>query len=724
MITLPNYDDQTFQDIMETARRRIPVIYPQWTDLNEHDPGITILELFAWLKEMQQYHLNRISTRSYASMLKLLGVTMGEPAAAQTRLGLSGGEADLTLPRGMRFQTREIVFECRDSVRLNSLRIENIYVGDGSVFKDVRDMIREPGIYCHVFGAKPVEGSSALYLGFDRLEKDREIALYFQIDDGYPVPRNPFQGDSPAPRDILWEYGAAGKTGLEFKPVQIVTDNTFGFSRSGELIFKINGETHSASPGGELPARCWLRARLLRKGCEENPRLAQIWKDTVPVLQRQTRSETIDLMMPEIDGAAVWELRNWLALRGEHLVFVRDALGWQNYPHFEITVRAGEEKEEIALLKLMDLPPEPALDGAENIRILCYEAEFGSLMVLGDSAGLPCQRFSFQAGDTVLKEHLAVMVYEETEAGPKRWTDWRYVADLSQTGPYDRCFTYDSLTEEVVFGDNEHGAVPLAGENNIMVTGCAVTKGHGGNIGVQDFSPLEYQGVELLPAGLYPARGGSDEESVKTALERFKMSMKQRVRAVTAADYETLAAATPGLRVRGVRAIPYYDPDSKVVGDKQTAATVTIVALPYSEEPFPEPDSRFLLAIRHHLEQYRLITTNLKVIGPSYVKISLYAEVMVDGAGRDNLEENLKRAVERYFEGLREGIAGGKPAFGQPVLETVLAMKIGEAPGIIQVKKLTLGVKNGESYLDKDGNIILPPHGLPYPGDIQIRTFI
>lgn len=52
MISLPKLDDQNYAEIVEAAKRRIPVIFPEWTDFNEHDPGITVIELFAWLKEM------------------------------------------------------------------------------------------------------------------------------------------------------------------------------------------------------------------------------------------------------------------------------------------------------------------------------------------------------------------------------------------------------------------------------------------------------------------------------------------------------------------------------------------------------------------------------------------------------------------------------------------------------------------------------------------------
>jgi len=162
VITLPNYDDQTFQEIMEMVRRRIPVIYPEWTDLNEHDPGITILELFAWLKEMQQYHLNRITSQGYESLLKLLGITLKEPAPAQICVAFPDIALEKNLPQGLPFKTEGgTVFECRDSVHLNDYIIKSVYVSDGKNFIDVKDMIMEPRIYCHAFGENPIEGESA-----------------------------------------------------------------------------------------------------------------------------------------------------------------------------------------------------------------------------------------------------------------------------------------------------------------------------------------------------------------------------------------------------------------------------------------------------------------------------------------------------------------------------------------------------------------------------------
>ena len=51
-LNAPKLDNRTFQDIVDEAKKRIPLYAPQWTDHNISDPGITLIELFAWMTEM------------------------------------------------------------------------------------------------------------------------------------------------------------------------------------------------------------------------------------------------------------------------------------------------------------------------------------------------------------------------------------------------------------------------------------------------------------------------------------------------------------------------------------------------------------------------------------------------------------------------------------------------------------------------------------------------
>ncbi len=70
---VPELDDITFAQLVEDAKKRIPQYNTEWTDYNIHDAGITLIELFAWLSEMQVFFLNQITEKDKKKFIKLLG---------------------------------------------------------------------------------------------------------------------------------------------------------------------------------------------------------------------------------------------------------------------------------------------------------------------------------------------------------------------------------------------------------------------------------------------------------------------------------------------------------------------------------------------------------------------------------------------------------------------------------------------------------------------------
>ncbi len=77
-IPIPQLNDRDFASLMDEVRALIPRYNPRWTNYNLSDPGITLLELFAWLSEQMLYRVNRIPLQNFDAFLKLLGVTRGE----------------------------------------------------------------------------------------------------------------------------------------------------------------------------------------------------------------------------------------------------------------------------------------------------------------------------------------------------------------------------------------------------------------------------------------------------------------------------------------------------------------------------------------------------------------------------------------------------------------------------------------------------------------------
>jgi len=55
----PDLFERRFSDLVEIGRARLPALAPEWTDHNAHDPGITLMELLAWVAEAEMYSLAR-----------------------------------------------------------------------------------------------------------------------------------------------------------------------------------------------------------------------------------------------------------------------------------------------------------------------------------------------------------------------------------------------------------------------------------------------------------------------------------------------------------------------------------------------------------------------------------------------------------------------------------------------------------------------------------------
>jgi hypothetical protein len=84
-LPLPNLDDLTWDDLLEGARARITAYAPEWTDFNASDPGITLLELFAYHVEALIYRLNRVGAAHRQEFLRLANGAHWKPGGNQER---------------------------------------------------------------------------------------------------------------------------------------------------------------------------------------------------------------------------------------------------------------------------------------------------------------------------------------------------------------------------------------------------------------------------------------------------------------------------------------------------------------------------------------------------------------------------------------------------------------------------------------------------------------
>jgi Baseplate J-like protein len=86
-LTVPNLDDLRWEDLVSEGRLLIPASAPDWTNHNPSDPGITLMELLAFVCEKLIYQLNRVSDRNVAEFLSLV-----DGPGWKERMKLAGGE--------------------------------------------------------------------------------------------------------------------------------------------------------------------------------------------------------------------------------------------------------------------------------------------------------------------------------------------------------------------------------------------------------------------------------------------------------------------------------------------------------------------------------------------------------------------------------------------------------------------------------------------------------
>ncbi len=187
MIPEPNLDDRSFDEILAEAIRLIPQYCPEWTNFNKSDPGITLLELFAWMTESVTYRLNRVPEKNFLAFLNLMGIDLlpPQPAKAVVTFLVSDKTDKVSLPKGLQLATvatddRDAqVFETDAPLTAVNNRLEHVFTQFHDEFSDHSPdadalLVRPDGF--PAFGGV-LANERFLYLGDERLVNFTESAL-------------------------------------------------------------------------------------------------------------------------------------------------------------------------------------------------------------------------------------------------------------------------------------------------------------------------------------------------------------------------------------------------------------------------------------------------------------------------------------------------------------------------------------------------------------------
>jgi SpoVK/Ycf46/Vps4 family AAA+-type ATPase len=90
----PEPDSLRYQELFDEALRRIPTHSPQWTNFNQSDPGVTLVQLFAWVADALHYRLDTIP-ESHRPVLRKVAARL-RPCARVLIVG--GNKRDRSAP--------------------------------------------------------------------------------------------------------------------------------------------------------------------------------------------------------------------------------------------------------------------------------------------------------------------------------------------------------------------------------------------------------------------------------------------------------------------------------------------------------------------------------------------------------------------------------------------------------------------------------------------------
>ncbi len=279
----PNLDDRTFQDIVDEAKRLIPRYTPEWTNHNLSDPGVALIELFAWMSETVLYRLNQVPDKLFVHFLNLVGIDPFPPSVATVPLTfwLSAVQPNpVTVPAGMQVATSAesgetaVVFTTIDDLVISQPVFKAAATTDvaGERIVDVTEDLRFPGSDVQCFTTPGRDGrlvpGDAVLFGFEASLAGMALRLTFDA-------RAEGLGVDPTNPPLDWEVW----NGEAWIQTDVYSDSTGGLNRAGEVVLMVPLEHEILTLAG-IPAY-WLRCRLLaplpgQPTYQASPRIASL----------------------------------------------------------------------------------------------------------------------------------------------------------------------------------------------------------------------------------------------------------------------------------------------------------------------------------------------------------------------------------------------------------------------------------------------------------------
>lgn len=685
-------DDENYEEILEEARNIIISRYPEWTDFNAHDPGITLLELFSMLKESQQFFANQIGEENRKKYLKLLGFRRKTKQPAHSLIQIQAGD-HYGLLRSHKLAAGNLCFENRWPKQL--------IPGDISYCMAVRDGNAEDGVsrgqlefgsmpHCWVFGEHPEPGNEFYVCLDEPLPLEQQLDLYIQIYQGYSVGRNPLRGNDFVPMvQLTWQY----YTAQGWKAVSHIQDGTYGFLFDGFIRFMVDTPMKQYTVCGR---EGYFLCAVLQEGeYDVAPVLTRISMNVCEVVQIDT---LVECMVQKKPQNSLVSMDTELAVLGKSEIYVEQDSVF--YPVASFNKWICEEEGNVKYVI-----EDERLAEAERIMVINRDLSFLHNRSIGIGTGFPYQEIDLE--DLQIRYESFALLVQDRDSG-NGFRLWDRVEDFAASSAEDRHYILDSQRGILRFGDCIHGMAP---EGEILLASYVRTRGQDGNVRRGAINRFRMDGLEEVALfNIKDGVGGCDEETLEESFLRVQRSMKEGGGAVTKQDYEKYVRQTPGLMIEECKALSVHD-----VGQfmKQVDETgVYLVVKPYGQKLGSRTEERYARNIRGYLEHYRMLGSHIYILFPEYVELEVYVEAVVKPQ-YIHVEERVKMAVREFFD-------RNQQKFGSVISNGSLYGFLERQDFILKVCSLHMETRGDGVKRNVDGDIQLSPYGIAVLDKVRV----
>ena len=260
-------DDRHFQDIVDEAKKRIPHYCKEWTDHNLSDPGITLVELFAWMTDIILFRLNQVPDLHYIKLMEMLGIRLQEPAPAKVPVSFWLSKPQPTpviIPANTEVAStqteteRPVVFTTDAAFQVDPPVLTTIFSRVAASEKGSKRFLKHnnrslaAGLDGLEVFSKVPQVDDALYFGFENDLSHHILGFELDFDSAGGA------GIDPTLPPYIWEASTLEET-HRWAKCDLEMDTTKGMNKSGRI------QIHLPKMGKYAPNKTsayWVRGRI------------------------------------------------------------------------------------------------------------------------------------------------------------------------------------------------------------------------------------------------------------------------------------------------------------------------------------------------------------------------------------------------------------------------------------------------------------------------------